>query len=181
MKMRKLTLVILGTAGSFMLHAQRAGIPAPPQDFTELKAYLNLTDSQVTSLGDLNKAQREAGRAVSEELRAKHQAMNTAMRSGSTDSATLNSTAQAIQAGEQKMQAIHQQHQAQAVAVLTRAQQAELKTLTDAAALAQNIHQASMLGLIAPLPGQRGGPGGGMQFRHGTGGRGGPPPSEPRL
>ena len=130
------------------------------------------------SLQDLNKAQRAATRTVADDLRARHQAMNTAMRSGSTDAATLNTTAQAIQAGEAKMLSIRQQFQAQAVASLTPDQQAKLKILTDAAALAPNIHQASMLGLIAQPQSARGdgpgGPGGGGMFRRG--GPGGPPP-----
>ena len=175
MLLRNVTLATLGLAGSLMLlQAQPSGPPSAP-DFTELKAYLNLSDAQVASLGDLSKAQRDASRAVSTDVRSKHQAMNKAMRSGTTDSATLNATAQSIQAGEQKMQSIRAQYQAQAVAALTPAQQMKLKALTDAAALAPNIHQAAMLGLIDPPAGGRdGGPGGAM-FRRG-GGHGGPPP-----
>ena len=170
MRLRNIVLATLGLAGSILLQAQPRG-PHPAPDFTELKAYLNLTDAQVTSLGDLNQAHRDATRAIADDLRSKHQAMNKAMRSGSTDSATLNSTAQAIKAGDRKMQSIREQYQAQAVASLTPAQQAKLKTLTDAAALAPNIHQAAMLGLMIGGPD---GPGG-MMFRRG-GGPGGPPP-----
>ena len=179
MRLRNIALATLGLAGSILLQAQPPG-PRHAPDVSALKAYLNLTDAQVTSLGDITKAQRDATRTVADELRAKHQAMNTAMRSGSTDSATLNSAAQAIQAGEQRMQSIRQQYQAQAVAVLTPDQQAKLKTLSDAAALAPNIHEAAMLGLInPPAGGPRGGGGpGDMMMRRGPGpgGPGGHPP-----
>lgn len=176
MKLQNLAIATIGLAGGLLLHAQ-----PPPPDFTELKAYLNLSDAQVSSFHDLNRAQRDAARSVSEDLRSKHQAMNSAMRSGSTDVATINSNAQAIKAGEQKMQSIRQQYQTQAVATLTADQQNKLKALTDAAALMPSVHQASMLGLIAAPQGQgpRGGGGprgpGGATFHRG--GPGGPPPS----
>ena len=173
MTIQKFALATLGIASGLLLQAQ-----PPLPDFTELKAYLNLTDGQVTSLHDLSRAQRDAGRAVSESLRTQHQTMNTAMRSGSTDAATINSAALAIKAGDEKMASIRSQYQAQAVASLTPAQQVKLKALTDAAALAPNIQQAAMLGLISAPGGMRGGGPGGAMFRRGggPGGPGGPPP-----
>ena len=185
MRLQNLGIATIGLAAGLLLRAQPPG-PPPAPDFTELTAYLSLTDAQVTSLHDLNRAQRDAARTVSEDLRSKHQALNTALRSGSTDAATINSNALAVKAGEQKMLAIRQQHQAQAVATLTAAQQAKLKVLTDAAALAPSIRQASMLGLMDSPQQGHGGPGdvGGGMFRRGgpgggpggRGGRGGPPP-----
>ena len=173
MKLHNLALATIGLAGGLLLHAQEPG-PPPAPDFTELKAYLSLTDAQVTSLHDLNRAQRDASRSVAEDLRSKHQALNTAMRSGSTDAATINSNALAVKAGEQKLLAIRQQYQTQAVASLSAAQQAKLKVLTDAAALAPSIRQASMLGLMdGPQQGRGGGGPVGM-FRRGPGGPGGP-------
>jgi Spy/CpxP family protein refolding chaperone len=172
-----LAAAALALASGVMMQAQppRGGGPAP--DFTAIKAYLNLTDAQVTSLHDLNKSQRDASQSIMSDLRTKHQALNTAMRSGSTDSASIAALAQAVQAGEQKMQSLRLQYQSQAVATLTAEQQAKLKVLTDAAALMPNVHQASMLNLLTPPQGG-GGPGGGgsMAFRRGPGGPGGPPP-----
>ena len=164
MKLQNLALATIGLAGGLLLHAQ----PPGPRDITELKAYLSLTDAQVTSLHDLNKAQRDSSRTIAEDLRSKHQALDAAVRSGSTDAATINSDALAVKAGEQKMLAIRQQYQAQAVATLSAAQQAKLKILVDAAALEPSIREASMLGLMDPPQPGRGGPGGGM-FRRGPG------------
>jgi len=164
-----MAIAALAIAGSIMVQAQpRGGGPGHPADLTAIKAYLNLTDAQVTALHELNKSQREASQSVMSDLRTKHQALNTAMRSGTTDVSAL---AQAVQAGEQKMQSIRQQYQSQAVSTLTAEQQAKLKVLSDAAALMPNVHEASMLNLITP-PAGAGGPGA-MAFRRGPGG---PPP-----
>jgi Spy/CpxP family protein refolding chaperone len=163
-KIRNTTLSIaaLALAGGVLLQAQPPrGGGHHSQNFTALKTYLNLTDAQVTSLHELNKSERLATQPVASDLRTKHQALEHALRAGTTDAGTLTTMTQAVQASEQKMQALRQQYQSQAVAVLTGDQQAKLKALTDAAALMPSIRQAAALHLIAPQGGMfgRGGPG----------------------
>jgi Spy/CpxP family protein refolding chaperone len=164
-----LTVAVMAIAGSVMVQAQphRGG----PPDLTAIKAYLNLTDAQVTSLHELTKAEHQASQPVASDLRTKHQALSVALRGGTTDAGTLTTMTQAVQAGEQKMQAIRQQYQSQAAGMLTGDQQAKLKALSDAAALMPSVHEAAMLNLIAPPAGGGGGGGGGW----GRGGPGGPP------
>lgn len=152
-----------------MLQAQPPHRGGPP-DFTAIKTYLNLTDAQVTSLNELTKSERQASQAVSSDLRTKHQALNQALRGGTTDAATLTSMSQAVQASEQKMVALRQQYQTQAAGLLTGDQVTKLKALTDAAALMPSVHEATMLNLIAPPAGGGGGFGWGR-------GPGGPPPA----
>ena len=179
MKLVNTTLAIaaLAITGGMLMQAQpHGGGPPLPADFTAIKTYLNLSDAQVTSLRDLNKSQRDASQSVASDLRTKHQALNAAMRGGTTDSASIAAMAQAVQAGEQKLQSIRLQYQAQAVSTLTAEQQAKLKVLSDAAALMPNVHQASMLNLITPPQGSGPGGPGGMGFRRGSGGP--PPPAE---
>ena len=163
MKIRNTTLSIaaLAVAGAVLMQAQPPrGGGHHSQNFTALKTYLNLTDAQVTSLHELTKSERLATQPVASDLRTKHQALEHALRAGTTDAGTLTTMTQAVQAGEQKMLAVRQQYQTQAVAVLTGDQQGKLKALTDAAALMPSVHEAAALHLIAPQFG-RGGPGAG--------------------
>ena len=156
--------------------------PAP--DVTVLKDYLNLTDTQMTSLDGVMRSQHDASRSLATQAHSTRQAFDTATHGGTTDAATLGNLMLAMQASEKKVQALHAQYQQQAVSILTSDQQAKLKVLSDAAALGPQIHQAAMLGLISPPPPpQRGGGGpggpGGSFARAGRRAPGGPPPPRP--
>lgn len=188
--MRTLRTTILSlTAAAGLLLAQPRGGGPPPPDFTEIKAFLNLNDSQITSLQTIEKAHRQAAQALQGEMRANKQAMRTAMDSGAADA--IAQASQAMKAHQQKMQTLHQSYQTHATAVLTPEQNAKLKVLSDAAALMPNIHAAQRLNLITPSEGAGGpgrafgpGPGFGPEMRRGgpgrgPGGPGGPPPPPP--
>ena len=83
--LNKLSLTLFAAAVCFAQpHGMgRHGTPS----FTGIKAYLNLSDTQVTSITAANSAARESNRAVHEQLRAKHDALQTALKAGSADAA----------------------------------------------------------------------------------------------
>lgn len=144
--------------------------PAPPSDV--IKAYLTLTDSQVTSLATIRQNEMTAGRSLQQEIATKDKALRDAVNAGSTDAASLGQQLIDIAALRKKVDQIHTDAQAQAVAVLTDAQKTKLQTLIDASKLQQTIQQAVGLDLISPPEGAGpGGPGG-----PGARGVGGPGP-----
>lgn len=143
------------------------GGPGGPQGaptFTELKAYLTLTDAQVSSLQQLRQQEAEAVKADREAIQAKHVELRAAVEK--SDAATAGRLLIEIEAIRKRIGDIHTRYFNNAVAVLAPAQKTKLQALEEAAKLMPTIGQARALNLLtAPEPpagaGPRGmGPGG---------------------
>jgi arsenate reductase-like glutaredoxin family protein len=63
--------------------------PAATPSFTELKTYLNLSDTQLNSITAANTAARTANRALADQAHTKQQALQTTITNGSTDAAAI--------------------------------------------------------------------------------------------
>jgi Spy/CpxP family protein refolding chaperone len=161
----KTTLLTL-TAAATLAFAQPSGTPpAPPVD--AVKAYLSLTDDQITSIQTIQKTVRQANQSVAASIQTKQQALQTLLDAGTADAAAVGKLVIDIRTLNKQIETSMKAAQAQSIATLTADQKAKLTKLEEAAALRPEINQASSLGLLAPQaggPGMQGGPGGpGMQ------------------
>jgi hypothetical protein len=162
-------VIMLATAASLL--AQR---PEPSLD--ALKTYLNLTDSQVQGLQQIQQQEWQANRTTLQTIRQSQANLDSMLQKGGADAATTGKLMMDIQALRGNISKTHDSFSAQAANTLTADQKAKLKTLQDAMALMPAIHQASALGLLASPQGGSG-PSSATRFRGGPRMHGPPPPS----
>lgn len=160
---------LLALSAGLML-GQPAGTPPQP-NVTDIKAYLGLTDAQVTSLTQLLQTERQSVQSLMQQVGQKRQALDAALKAGTSNAATLGQFLLDIQALEKQIEQKRTDSRTQALAVLTADQKTKLNALSAAEQLLPSIREAGMLNLLAPPQGA--GPGG-PGFRGGPGGRGGP-------
>ena len=142
-----------------------------------LKTFLNLTDSQVQGLQQIQQQERQANRTTLQTIRQNQANLDSMMQKGGADAATVGRLMVENQTLQSSMSKTRDSFSAQAANTLTADQKAKLKTLQDAVALMPAIHQAMGAGLLAPPQGASG-LSSAMRFRGGPG-RHGPPPSPP--
>lgn len=175
---KKLILSVFAFAAVF---AQPPGMGMGPRPgagpaFTEIKAYLNLTDTQLDSIRNANRAAMEANRAAMDQIRQKRQALQTALAGGSTDAAAIGRAMLEIQALHKQVETNQTKAREQALSFLDAGQKTKLKALEDAEKLREEIGEAHALQLLAPPANAQQGPGHGPGpgHGHGPGGMGGP-------
>ena len=144
--MKTRIMIMMATAASLL--AQR---PEPSLD--ALKSYLNLTDSQVQGLQQIQQQERQANRTTMQTIRQSQANLDSLLQKGGADAATTGKLLMDIQALQSSMSKTHDSFSAQAANTLTVDQKAKLKTLQDAVALMPAIHQAMGAGLLAPPQG----------------------------
>jgi Spy/CpxP family protein refolding chaperone len=157
-KLKTRIMILMATAATLL--AQRPGPPAEPS-LDALKTYLNLTDSQVQGLQQIQQQERQANRTTMQTIRQNQANLDSMLQNGPADAAATGKLLVEIQALRGSMSKTHESFSAQAANTLTADQKAKLKTLQDAMALLPAIHQATALGLLTPPPGSsgfRGGP-----------------------
>ena len=133
--------------------------PPQPPSLTELKAYLTLTDSQVTQLQSLVQAERQANQPRVQEINTKEQQLRTALNNNSNDAAALGRLLIDIQALRRQITTTSENFRSQAAALLNDTQRTKLRALDEAAKLAPSIQQAIAVNLLAPPPAGARGPG----------------------
>jgi Spy/CpxP family protein refolding chaperone len=154
-------MIVMATAASLL--AQRPG-PRPEPSLDALKTYLNLTDSQVQGLQQIQQQEWQANRTTTQTIRQNQANLDSLLQKGGADAATTGKLLMDIQALQSSMSKTHDSFSAQAANTLTPDQKAKLKTLQDAVALMPAIHQAMGAGLLSPPQGAsaatrfRGGP-----------------------
>jgi len=145
------TLSIL--APVFALSVAFAQGPPNPAGFappvTELKTYMSLTDTQITSITNSNQALMTASRTLMEQIRTKRQGLQDLLAKGSTDAAALGKLLLEIQALEKQVTDNHTKAQTAAVSFLSADQKTKLKALEDASKLREEIGEAARLNLLA--------------------------------
>ena len=169
----KLATLILAAAAIAVAQPPSGTLAAPPTD--AVKAYVGLTDSQITSLTAIRQNEMKAVQTVEQDIATKEKALHDALDNGSTDALALGKQLLDIAALRKKADQAHTDAQAQAAAVLTAAQKTKVAVLDAASKLRQEVQQAVILDLLAPPQGA--GPGGQGGLRPmGAGFPAGPPP-----
>lgn len=172
-----LPLAVLGVAlaqGPMGMRGFRQHPGAPPAmaaapGFTELKAYLNLTDSQIQSIQQAQQKAMESQRSVIEQIQSKHQTLQDLLDKGTTDAAAVGKLMIEIRTLQQQIEQARTATRTQLLGFLTTEQKTKLTALEQAAKLWPLIQQGAMLGLLeppAPGPGVFGGPGMMGPMRH---------------
>jgi Spy/CpxP family protein refolding chaperone len=176
-KLKTQIMIVMATAASLL--AQRPGPHSAPS-LDALKTYLNLTDSQVQGLQQIQQQERQANQTTMQTIRQNQANLDSMMQKGGADAATVGKLMVDIQTLQGSVSKTHDSFSAQAANTLTADQKTKLKTLQDAMALMPAIHQASALGLLTSPQGAAG-TGATTLFRRGPGGPRwhGPPPSNP--
>jgi hypothetical protein len=145
----------------------RAASGIPP--LTEVKAYLGLSDAQVTQLTDLRKQLREAVAPLASQAADKRKNLADLLSANSTDTATIGQLRQDLSSTRKQMRDLASQYGNNARSVLSADQQAKLQALEEAVKLLPTIRQAQALNLIegaGPFGGMMGdGMGAGMMGR----------------
>ncbi len=144
---RTLAIAIIAASAAV---AQRAPHPAGPERSAsvELKAYLNLSDSQLQSLESLRQQQDEAARPILEQIAAKHIALGKTL-AGNPDASSVGQAMLDIGAFEKQLEQNATAYRDQARALLNQEQKTKLATLEGASKLAPSIAQAAGLNLLA--------------------------------
>jgi len=163
--MNKAILGLMANAVMGMAFAQ--GQPPQPS-FTELKAYLGLTDSQIQTIQQTRQTVLQANAALRDQAAAKQDALRKLLDAGSTDAAAIGRLVLESEALHKQIRTSMTALQTQLVNALTADQKTKLKALEDAAKLAPSIQQANMLGLLQP-PADRGAIGPGVRGAGGPG------------
>ncbi len=165
------TNLLLMAAAAVAMAQPPAGSPPRTPDVSSVKAYLNLTDAQISTLQTLRQNEMTALRSVFEEIQAKETALRNLLNTNTTDAAAVGRLVLDIQTARKKIESTQASYRTQAVNTLTPDQKTKLAALDTAMRLRDEIQQAMALNLLEPEAGP-GGPGFG-----GPGGRGfGPPP-----
>ncbi len=163
-----------GPGGRF--HRMTAGGPGPRVASTDqVKAYLSLTDAQVTQLQQIEQDERTANQSVHQQIADKETALQTALGGTSPTAAELGNLLLDIKNLRAQIKQNRDKSQTQAVALLNDAQKPKLQALQDASSLEPAIRQATMLNLITPptppagesVGPMMGGPGGPMPMGRG--------------
>jgi Spy/CpxP family protein refolding chaperone len=133
----------------------------PTPTFENAAEYLGLSTAQVDALKLLITQFREQTQTVREQVAEKQKALNTLLKSNSTDSAAIGALMVEIQTLRSQIQSAHESVRAQALNVLTAEQKTKLAGLEAARALRPAIQEAAMLNLLTPPEGASGPMGGG--------------------
>jgi len=116
----------------------------------QVKAYLNLQDSQIQSLVQLQQQNMQAAQSLLGELAAKQQTLRDQLDRGSTDAAALGKLLLETETLRKRLSEIHTSYRTQALSLLTAEQRTKLATLEQALKLEAAVRQAMALGLLSP-------------------------------
>jgi len=139
-----------------MVVAQEPAIGLPGTDtslsirpqYEELKAYLSLTEAQITQLTQLQSSYHQRTQTIHNEMAAKHRTLYTEMASDTPNGAAAGEAVVAIANLRKQLTAAEKQILQDAAAVLTDAQKPKLQTLDAARKLQMQIGQAQGLFLL---------------------------------
>ena len=146
---------------SAVVEAQVAPVMAPvlTPAYSQLKAYLNLSDTQLQSLEDIYKSRLTAQQAIYQQISAKQTQLNQLLAGGTTDAATVGQLIIDIHNLQLQAATPSSMYRDQALKVLSADQAAKLTALVTALQLQQAAYQAITLNLIdsparavVPLP-----------------------------
>jgi hypothetical protein len=166
----KLTTIAIATLAA-AAYAQTGSQPA--SSYTEIKAYLNLTDTQITGIQAVQKQLDTATSNLQQQIQTKETDLQTKLTAGASDAATVGRLLIDITALRKQIDTQSSPFRDQAKNLLTADQKTKLKTLEDASKLEPQIRQATQLLLLAPVTATTQGiPGVGGSGGRGPGGRG---------
>jgi hypothetical protein len=149
-------LATIAALGVTVCLAQPIPGRAPVTD--ELKAYLQLSDSQVQALQQIRQQEATAVRDIAQQMQQRQTALRQLLQAGNADAAAVGRAMLEIEALRRRVADQDTAFRGQAANLLNEQQKTRLKTLDDASKLLPEIRQAQSLNLLAP-PTEEVGPG----------------------
>ena len=147
--MRSTLIVVFSLFLGGLLPAQTVSVPAQPVTtapgaaFADLTKYLNLTDSQVSTLAAIHQQQQSALSQLYTQLDQDEQTLQTLLKATSPNALSIGQTMIEIQNLQNQIsQTGTSQYQTQALAVLNQSQLAMLANLNTALQLQTTAYQA---------------------------------------
>ncbi len=125
------------------------GAPAAPT-FDAVKAYLGLTDGQITSIQTAQKAAADGAKTLVDQIQTKEKALRDALDKGVTDASVVGKAVLEIESLRKQIESSMKAAHTQFVNLLTADQRTKLAKLDEAARLRAEIGQAGALGLLEP-------------------------------
>ena len=153
---KRITLLTAALAAS-LLAQPPAGGPGPRHmrpNHDQIKAHLNLSDSQVQALEQIQQQQMDAVRPLMQQIGEKHRALNDLMQKGGADPTAVGKLVIEIDAIQKSISQKQSSSADQARNSLTADQKAKLKALDDTRKAMPAIDQATALNLLAPMEGR---------------------------
>ncbi|BDC48306.1 hypothetical protein F183_A06220 [Bryobacterales bacterium F-183] len=132
------------------MFAPDGAVSTDPGRPLSLREYLNLSDSQVRKLEDLQARRKDSARASIENLEQKQKALRTRLASNATGPLAVGSAVLQLELAKTRAEITTTELTQEAVAVLTPAQLAKLHELERLRKLQPVIREASAKFLIAP-------------------------------
>ena len=130
------------------------GMPTPtpiaPPVYTQLKAFLNLSDAQVQSLIQIQTNRAAAQQAIYKQINDKQNQLNLLLNQGTSDALSVGQLEIDINNLRKQLPLPNSSYRTSALAVLTLEQTAKLADLVRAMQLQQPAWQAVTLDLIDP-------------------------------
>jgi Spy/CpxP family protein refolding chaperone len=151
---KRITMLTAALAASLL--AQPPGQMRPNHD--EIKTYLNLSDSQVQALEQIQQQQMDSVRPMMQQIGQKHGALNDLLQKGGADPAAVGKLVLEIDALQKSISQKQTSFADQARSSLTADQKMKLKALDDTRKAMPAMEQGTALNLLAPQGGIRGGP-----------------------
>jgi Spy/CpxP family protein refolding chaperone len=124
------------------------GLPVVIDQYSELKAYLNLTDSQLRSLEEVAQQRREAEAKIWEQVHQKQTVLDALLNDASTDHLRIGQLMVEINTLRRQLPVSGAPYRTPALAVLNPEQRTKLGALSTAMTLAPAGYQATSLNLI---------------------------------
>lgn len=141
--------------------AQGPGGRRTAQNFTDLKAYLSLTDAQITQIQQSNQQTMTNLASVRTQIATERSALKTLLNQANPDPAAVGKLEVELASLRKQVEQARTTARAQALSYLTADQKTKLNALVEAAKLMPDIMEATRLNLLAPPAGGPGfGPGG---------------------
>src|SRR5215471_7326950 len=116
--------------------------------YTEIKAYLSLTDAQMQSLQAIQDSRNQALQAIYNQISQKYTTLNQLLEAGNASAAQVGQLMLDIQALQKQTTSSDGPYRTQSLNVLTADQKTKLPKLTEAAQLQPAVGQAGMVLLI---------------------------------
>jgi len=146
MKNRFLACILL-IAPALLYGQDKSTMLAGPV-YTEIKAYLSLTDTQIQSLQAIQDSRNQALQVIYNQISQKYNTLNQLLEAGNASAAQVGQLMLDIQALQKQTTSSDGPYRTQSLNVLTADQKAKLPKLTEALQLQPAAGQAGTLLLI---------------------------------
>jgi Spy/CpxP family protein refolding chaperone len=120
----------------------------PARNYTELKAYLSLSDAQLQSLMEVQSRKSAAEQAIWEQIAKKQETINSLLQANSTDVVQIGQLMVDINRLQKQVPSGSEPYRSQALNALTPNQRTKLAPLALALQLQTTAYQASFFSLI---------------------------------